>query len=309
MTTERIIDIVAGFYGIKPGEIISQKRTKDLAEARQVVCFLARQEFKESYPSIAKKLGNRDHTTIIYSYKKISKKIEDNEIFKNQIIQMRLYLKNNSPQTKGIIPIKIIDNNNQEEEKKDKKEEKNQLESMFQKILSGQSVIQDLTRQTDILKKYQSGFTFMEIGKIYNLTRERIRQIALKGLLHEASIIFKNGDNLEINKFINNKKSEHWENVKSKHGLVRKVFVKVDKENKWSKYYEHCRKCGTEKIKHTSNGYCKWCYPKSDIFKKMQRESRLRNIGKRKYYTKEYAKKYYKRPEVIDRLKRRIALK
>lgn len=78
-----------------------------------------------------------------------------------------------------------------------------------------------------------------------------------------------------------------------------------EKKKIWSLHYAKCRVCGTTAIKHRSHGLCKNCYYKSDIFKEMQISSRLRNSDKRKAAQTAYALEYAKRPEVVEKLRKR----
>jgi len=162
-----------------------------------------------------------------------------------------------------------------------------------------------LSRQFDILKKYKEGLTLQEIAREYKLTRERIRQIIERGLLYEAREIIKKGFIIDLNEFLKEKKQKHLLAKKIKHESLKKFVKKNKREKRWSRYYDCCRRCGTVFISHHAHGYCEKCYPKTEIFKEIQTASRLRNIEKRKKYTKEYSKKYSKRPEVIEKRKKR----
>jgi len=51
--------------------------------------YLLKNELKLSYPSIGKKLGGKDHTTAIYAYKKISKKLEDDDNLEGEITLLK----------------------------------------------------------------------------------------------------------------------------------------------------------------------------------------------------------------------------
>lgn len=92
------------------------------------------------------------------------------------------------------------------------------------------------------------------------------------------------------------------------------VFNVVDNNqakirNKWSRYYVCCKRCATTTIHHRSYGYCRECYPKTDIFKETQKASRMRNIEKIKNKLRVYGKEYARRPEVIAKRRRAEDLK
>ncbi|MBI2013455.1 MAG: chromosomal replication initiator protein DnaA [Candidatus Colwellbacteria bacterium] len=72
ITPTQVINTVASFFEISPNELISKSRNKQLIEPRQITIYILRNVLNMSYPYIAAKIGNRDHTTAIYSHKKIS---------------------------------------------------------------------------------------------------------------------------------------------------------------------------------------------------------------------------------------------
>lgn len=54
-------------YGITEVELLSIRRKKHLCTARHEFCWRAKNETSQSYPQIARFLGNRDHTTAMSS--------------------------------------------------------------------------------------------------------------------------------------------------------------------------------------------------------------------------------------------------
>lgn len=79
VTIEEIIKVVATRFGVKIHDIKSQKKNKNIATARQVAMYLARNFTSSSYPDIGDKIGGRDHSTVIYAYNKISKLLDSDE--------------------------------------------------------------------------------------------------------------------------------------------------------------------------------------------------------------------------------------
>jgi len=76
-----IIKTVAKFYNVKSKDIIKKNRQREVVKARQIIMYLMREELDNSYPHIGERIGGRDHTTAIYAYKKINKKIsQDNAL-------------------------------------------------------------------------------------------------------------------------------------------------------------------------------------------------------------------------------------
>jgi len=90
---KKIIKTVSEFYNITEQDLFSKTRKKEVVKPRQIAMYLLREELNESYPSIGRKFGGKDHTTIIYACEKIEKEIENNNNLNTEInlIKQRLY--------------------------------------------------------------------------------------------------------------------------------------------------------------------------------------------------------------------------
>jgi len=90
---KKIIQIISEFYDLDKKELLMNTRRKEIVKPRQIAMFLLREELKESFPSIGRKFGGKDHTTAIYACSKIAKEIEENEDLLSEInlIRQRLY--------------------------------------------------------------------------------------------------------------------------------------------------------------------------------------------------------------------------
>jgi chromosomal replication initiator protein len=82
---KKIIQETANFYDLKEKEILSNSRKKEIVTPRQVVMYLLRNEINASFPFIGRKIGNKDHTTVMHAYKKISLKMKDDDDFCEEI--------------------------------------------------------------------------------------------------------------------------------------------------------------------------------------------------------------------------------
>ncbi len=78
VTPSQVIKAVANFFEISPNDLVGRARNKEFVEPRQITMYLFREMLNMSYPDIAGKVGKRDHTTAIYSYKKISEGCDKN---------------------------------------------------------------------------------------------------------------------------------------------------------------------------------------------------------------------------------------
>ena len=74
-TSSQILKAVCGYYNIKQITLQSENRKSEIVNARHIYSYLAKKYTKEKdlYIGI---LINRDRTTIIHSYNKISNEIE-----------------------------------------------------------------------------------------------------------------------------------------------------------------------------------------------------------------------------------------
>ena len=74
----KIIDVVAKYYGLESSMIKGKMKKKNIATARAIVMYLCRMYTKESLERIGLEIGGRDHSTVIYSYEKISNELKTN---------------------------------------------------------------------------------------------------------------------------------------------------------------------------------------------------------------------------------------
>ncbi|MEB3188519.1 MAG: chromosomal replication initiator protein DnaA [bacterium] len=71
VTLARIQEIVAEHFHLDVSELVSARRTKDLAWARQIAMYLCRDLTDWSLPKIGAEFGGRDHTTVLHAYEKV----------------------------------------------------------------------------------------------------------------------------------------------------------------------------------------------------------------------------------------------
>jgi chromosomal replication initiator protein len=84
-TPKKVIKSVAEFYDLKEKDLTGSSRKREVVRPRQVTMYLLREALNCSYPFIGKLLGGRDHTTAIHSYKKICKKLQNDENFEEEV--------------------------------------------------------------------------------------------------------------------------------------------------------------------------------------------------------------------------------
>ena len=88
-----VVDKVARYFDIDQASIYEKTRRKEVVRPRQIIMYILREDFQVSYPAIGKKLGGRDHTTVIHSCEKVKAEIEGNNELEEEITQIRALLK------------------------------------------------------------------------------------------------------------------------------------------------------------------------------------------------------------------------
>ena len=85
ITPKKIIQAVVEFYDLKERDLLDNSRKREIVKPRQIAMYLLREELKNSYPSIGRKFGGKDHTTAIYSCEKINKELKINKSLEEEI--------------------------------------------------------------------------------------------------------------------------------------------------------------------------------------------------------------------------------
>ena len=67
-----IITATAQYFKLSVDDLYGSSRSQAIATARQIAMYLCRERTSLSLPKIGQLFGNRDHTTVMYAYKKIS---------------------------------------------------------------------------------------------------------------------------------------------------------------------------------------------------------------------------------------------
>jgi chromosomal replication initiator protein len=66
-----VMDVVANHYDVTVDQLKSKKRTQDLAFARQVAMYVAREKVGASLNQIGRSFGKRDHSTVSHALQKV----------------------------------------------------------------------------------------------------------------------------------------------------------------------------------------------------------------------------------------------
>ena len=86
---ENIVEIVSKELNVKPSDMKSKSRSKNIVEARRIVIYLAKNLTPNSMPQIAQFFNMKDHSAVSHSIKKINELIETNEYFKVRVEELK----------------------------------------------------------------------------------------------------------------------------------------------------------------------------------------------------------------------------
>ena len=86
---ESIVETVSKERNIKPSDMKSKSRSKNIVEARRIVIYLAKNLTPNSMPQIAQFFNMKDHSAVSHSIKKINELIETNEYFKVRVEELK----------------------------------------------------------------------------------------------------------------------------------------------------------------------------------------------------------------------------
>lgn len=78
LTPKKIMGVVSEHFNIRVADMTGTKRHQQIAQARQVAMFLCRQMLNTSYPALGRAFGGKDHSTVLYSVKKVKQLQDDN---------------------------------------------------------------------------------------------------------------------------------------------------------------------------------------------------------------------------------------
>jgi len=240
LTFDNILEIIANFYEVSMTDILGSCRRRNLVRARQVVVYVVREILHESYPDIGRRLGNRDHTTILYAYYKIQGALK----FDQKLVQEIDSIYRHCKEEKWLIPVIAshetsnakkqqeqnieaeiemeVKNLEVERERLLKKRKEQVIIKSLDELPNYQLSTENSERDNIILIKYREGFNLEKIGKEMNITRERARQVIRKKLIVEAKGAIKQGTEFNLTEFFKQEKNNHLIARAKKEGWTNK---------------------------------------------------------------------------------------
>ncbi len=89
ITKEKIVDIVAKYYGLTRTELQSKNRRKDIVLGRHISMWLIRDMLNVTYKEIGNFFNGRDHSTVISAIERIDIQMKINEIIKAALLKLK----------------------------------------------------------------------------------------------------------------------------------------------------------------------------------------------------------------------------
>jgi chromosomal replication initiator protein len=88
VTADEIQRQVADYFNIKLADLLSSRRSRQVARPRQVAMYLCKHLTSKSLPSIGRKFGGRDHTTVMHAVKRIDELRQTDSVLDEDIIHL-----------------------------------------------------------------------------------------------------------------------------------------------------------------------------------------------------------------------------
>lgn len=89
LNPDHVISTVAEHFNLGVKEITGSKRHASIAQARQIAMWLCKKLLPVSYPSLGRSFGGKDHSTVLYSVKKIEQLQDDDEDLKRMLKELK----------------------------------------------------------------------------------------------------------------------------------------------------------------------------------------------------------------------------
>ena len=85
---EQVIQIICDHYNLTPEELLSKKRSNDIAIPRMIAMYICRVYLDENLTKIGIQFGGKNHTTVMHAVDKIKKEILKDDHLNGEILKM-----------------------------------------------------------------------------------------------------------------------------------------------------------------------------------------------------------------------------
>ncbi len=92
VTIESIQKAICEFFHVRPADLRSKKRSRNIAVPRQVAMYLCRRYTPASFPVIGDRFGGRDHSTVIHAMHVVDERMKQDPTFRATIERLERML-------------------------------------------------------------------------------------------------------------------------------------------------------------------------------------------------------------------------
>jgi hypothetical protein len=92
ITVADVLEAVCRAFNMKRIDLMSARRTANIVLPRQVVMYLAKTLTPFSLPHIGRRLGGKDHTTVLHAVRKIEKRRQTDTVLNCKLLALELEL-------------------------------------------------------------------------------------------------------------------------------------------------------------------------------------------------------------------------
>ena len=93
LSEQKIINVVADYYGKTPSQITGSSREGDITLARHVAMYLIRVKLDVPFTKIGFMFGGKDHSTVMSGVNKVEKSLKTNELLQKAVSEIEARLK------------------------------------------------------------------------------------------------------------------------------------------------------------------------------------------------------------------------
>lgn len=94
ITINDIKEVVANYYNISLEDLVSKKKTKNIAYPRQIAMYIGRKLTDLSLPKLGEEFGGRDHSTVLHACNKVDDDMENSQEIKKNVDDLISMLNN-----------------------------------------------------------------------------------------------------------------------------------------------------------------------------------------------------------------------
>ena len=92
ITIDQIIQLTSKAFGVPQENFMKKSRKKDIAFARQIAMYLAKELSRFSTTTIGLHFGGRDHSTVIYAHKIIEEQLNIDAVLRRKVEEIKRML-------------------------------------------------------------------------------------------------------------------------------------------------------------------------------------------------------------------------